>query len=92
VRINRQKQEVSLPDSSSLVFSISSFIIFAALHFPDTYIKRPHPIFWRIVLGVHSLYLLFITFLLFLPLQEGRSVFKFFDENLGNPLPEINYV
>jgi phosphatidylserine synthase 2 len=70
---------------------MSSFVIFAALHFPDTYIRRPHPIFWRILLGLHSLYLLFLTYLLFMPLQEGRKVFKFFDQTLGVELPETNY-
>ncbi len=58
------------------------------MHFPDTLIKRPHPIFWRIVLGLGTLYLLFLTYLFFQPLKEGRKVFKFFDPLLGEPLSE----
>lgn len=42
-------------------------------------------------MSLMSLYLLFLTYLLFLPLNDGRKVMKFFDEKLGEPLPEKNY-
>lgn len=38
-----------------------------------------------------SLYLMFLVYLLFLPLDNARSLFKFFDSNLGEPLPEKDY-
>jgi phosphatidylserine synthase 2 len=67
------------------------FIAFASVHFPDTLITRPHPIFWRALLGVLSLYMMFLIYLLFIPLNEGRKAFKFFDVTLGEPLPEKGY-
>jgi phosphatidylserine synthase 2 len=38
-----------------------------------------------------SIYNLFMVFLLFQPLKEGRKIFKFFDPKLGEPLPEKSY-
>lgn len=42
-------------------------------------------------MGIMSLYLLFLTYLMFLPLNEGRRVMTFFDPALGVPLPERSY-
>ena len=38
-----------------------------------------------------SLYLMFLVYILFLPLNQARSVFKFFDPKLGEVLPEKDY-
>jgi phosphatidylserine synthase 2 len=43
------------------------------------------------VMGLMSLYLLFLTYMMFLPLNDGRKVMGFFDPKLGQPLPEKNY-
>lgn len=64
---------------------------FASVHYPDTLIKRPHPIFWRMLLAALSLYAMFLVYILLQPLNEGRKVFKFFDPKLGEPLPEKGY-
>ena len=68
-----------------------SFLAFASVQFPDTLIKRPHPVFWRVLLGCFTMYTLFISYLLFQPLGEARKIFKFFDPALGSPLPEKSY-
>jgi phosphatidylserine synthase 2 len=41
------------------------FLAFASIQYPDTLIRRPHPVFWRIFMGALSLYILFLTYLLF---------------------------
>lgn len=64
---------------------------FASVQFPDTLIKRPHPIFWRIALATISIYSMFMTYVLFQPLDDARRIFKFFDPTLGKPLPEKGY-
>jgi phosphatidylserine synthase 2 len=43
------------------------------------------------LLGIQSMYTLFIVYVLFQPLDEARTLFKFFDSNLGKPLPERSY-
>lgn len=45
--------------------SVLSFIAFATVHYPDTLIKRPHPVFWRALLGGMTLYTLFMVYILF---------------------------
>ena len=67
------------------------FLCFASIHYPNTIIVRPHPIFWRVVLGLFSLYAMFITYLFLLPIDEVRETLKFFDPNLGVPLGEMSY-
>lgn len=74
-----------------LTFAFIGFMAFSASFYPDTIINRPHPIFWRMLLGIVSLYLMFISFLFFLPVSEGRQLFKIFDSNLGVQLPEKSY-
>ncbi|CAG8438723.1 2400_t:CDS:2 [Scutellospora calospora] len=44
---------------------ISSFLLFAMLQFRDGPFIRPHPAFWRVVLGLGVLYQMFLVFLLF---------------------------
>ena len=72
-------------------FSVISFLAFASVQFPDTLIKRPHPVFWRVLLGGMTLYTLFMVFILLQPLDDARKIFKFFDPKLGQPLPEKSY-
>ena len=42
-------------------------------------------------MGLHALYTIFILFLFFQPLDQGRKLFAFFDPALGQPLPERSY-
>jgi phosphatidylserine synthase 2 len=52
---------------------------------------RPHPIFWRALLGLFSLYGMFMTYLFLMPVDEVRKILQFFDPKLGKPLPEMSY-
>jgi membrane associated rhomboid family serine protease len=50
---------------SGIAAGIVGFVAFASIHYPDTIIKRPHPIFWRVLLGILSLYAFFMTYVLY---------------------------
>jgi len=65
--------------------------VFGGLYLPDSLLRRPHPIFWRLIMSFAILYLLFMTFLLFQNRDDARKLLTFFDEKLGRPLPEKNY-
>jgi phosphatidylserine synthase 2 len=52
---------------------------------------RPHPIFWRCILGLFTLYGMFMTYLFLLPIEEVRNTLRYFDPSLGKPLPEMSY-
>ena len=52
---------------------------------------RPHPIFWRVILGLFSLYAMMMTYLFLLPLEEMQMTMRYFDPNLGKSLPQILY-
>ncbi|KAJ6232458.1 phosphatidylserine synthase 2 [Anaeramoeba flamelloides] len=63
------------------------FLAFSVLHFHNhSFIKRPHPLFWRFVRGTAVLFLLFKVFLLFLTRDQARQVYHFIDPQLGVPL------
>lgn len=70
---------------------IASFLLFCTLQFRDGPFIRPHPAFWRIILGVNVLYELAMVFLLFQDLDTARTMMTYIDPNLGRPLPEKNY-
>mmetsp|Transcript_13197 Transcript_13197/g.22381 ORF Transcript_13197/g.22381 Transcript_13197/m.22381 type:complete len:336 (-) Transcript_13197:248-1255(-) len=59
--------------------------------FPDSVVRRPHPIFWRIVMGAMLGYAMFMTVVLILPIDKARALFKIFHPSMGNPLPEKSY-
>jgi phosphatidylserine synthase 2 len=61
------------------------------IQFRDGPFIRPHPSFWRIVLGIQLLYVLALIFLLFQDLDSARAMMKFIDPKLGRPLPEKSY-
>ena len=61
------------------------------IQFRDGPFIRPHPAFWRMILGVNLLYELGLVFLLFQDLKTARHMMTFIDSNLGVPLPEKNY-
>ena len=65
-----------------LVCSLA-IIGFGSTHFPDSWIKRPHPAFWRTLLGVFLCYALFMTLVFLLPLNEARWIFKLFHPSFG---------
>ena len=70
---------------------ISFFLLFSMIQFRDGPFIRPHPAFWRVVLGVNVLYELGMVFLLFQDLDSARLMMKYLDPKLGVPLPEKSY-
>ncbi|KAJ7274063.1 phosphatidyl serine synthase-domain-containing protein [Mycena rebaudengoi] len=71
--------------------AIAAFLAFSMLQFRDGPFIRPHPAFWRMVLGVNLLYELALVFLLFQDLGSARSMMLYLDPKLGVPLPEKGY-
>ncbi|KAF4577289.1 hypothetical protein EYR36_005276 [Pleurotus pulmonarius] len=71
--------------------AISSFLVFSMLQFRDGPFIRPHPAFWRVVLGINLLYELALVFLLFQDLGSARTMMTYIDPTLGVPLPEKSY-
>lgn len=74
-----------------ILFGCLTAIAFASTHFPDSFIKRPHPVFWRILLGVMLCYSTFMTIVFMLPRDKARWVFKIFHPSFGNEMPERDY-
>lgn len=60
-----------------------AFIGFASIHFPNTIMIRPHPIFWRVIMALFTVYAMGITYLFMLPLDEARQSLRYFDPELG---------
>lgn len=71
--------------------AIASFLLFAMIQFRDGPFVRPHPAFWRIILGVNLVYELGLVFLLFQDLGTARHMLTYIDSNLGVSLPEKSY-
>ncbi|KAI9452451.1 phosphatidylserine synthase 2 [Russula earlei] len=71
--------------------AIAGFLVFSMIQFRDGPFIRPHPAFWRVVLGVNLLYELALVFLLFQDLNSARAMMTYLDPNLGRPLPEKSY-
>ncbi|XP_006462960.1 hypothetical protein AGABI2DRAFT_224623 [Agaricus bisporus var. bisporus H97] len=71
--------------------AIVAFLMFSMIQFRDGPFIRPHPAFWRAVLGVNLLYELGVVFLLFQDLQTARHMMTYIDPKLGVPLPEKSY-
>ncbi|THH10295.1 hypothetical protein EW146_g8420 [Bondarzewia mesenterica] len=71
--------------------AIACFLSFSMIQFRDGPFIRPHPAFWRIVLGVNLLYELALVFLLFQDLGSARTMMTYLDPNLGKALPEKSY-
>ncbi|KAF8272810.1 PSS-domain-containing protein [Lactarius quietus] len=71
--------------------AVAGFLVFSMIQFRDGPFIRPHPAFWRVVLGVNLLYELALVFLLFQDLNSARAMMTYLDPNLGRPLPEKNY-
>jgi len=76
---------------SGVYAAIAAFLMFSMIQFRDGPFIRPHPVFWRAVLGINLLYELALVFLLFQDLQTARQMLTYIDPNLGVPLPEKSY-
>lgn len=58
---------------------------------PDGPFLRPHPLLWRFAFAVSIVYELLLIFVLFQVPKDARSLLKFIDEDLGEPIPEKDY-
>lgn len=76
---------------SGVYAAIVAFLMFSMVQFRDGPFIRPHPAFWRMILGVNLLYELALVFLLFQDLKTARQMMTYIDSSLGVPLPEKNY-
>jgi len=76
---------------SGVYAAITSFLMFAMIQFRDGPFIRPHPAFWRVILGVNLLYELALVFLLFQDLDTARHMMTYIDSSLGVALPEKSY-
>jgi hypothetical protein len=74
-----------------LVLHFAAFLSFSMIQFRDGPYVRPHPAFWRIILGINLLYELALVFLLFQDLPNARLMMKALDPSLGVPLAEKSY-
>ncbi len=74
-------------------FAVASvcFLLIGVLIFNDGPLIRPHPAFWRIILGLSILYQFCLTILLFQTKGDARRFFAFVDSTLGVQLPERSY-
>ena len=79
------------PYSRGVYASIMAFLLFSMIQFRDGPFIRPHPAFWRVMLGINLLYELALVFLLFQDLDAARGYMKLIDPSLGVPLPEKDY-
>ena len=62
----------TLNTRGAAVLTVFAFVCFASIHYPNTIMVRPHPLFWRAILGLFSLYGMFMTYLFMLPVDEVR--------------------
>ncbi len=54
-------------------------MVIAAVSFPDGPFTRPHPMFWRLILGLLIIYWCVMIFVLFLDYQEVRFILAWLD-------------
>lgn len=81
----------TLIESSGICTCFGLIVLIGMLQFRDGPFIRPHPAFWRIVLGITVCYQLILTFVLFQNKHDIRRLLQYFDSSLGVPLPEKSY-
>ncbi|XP_013925742.1 PREDICTED: phosphatidylserine synthase 2 [Thamnophis sirtalis] len=84
-------QDTTYNTKRGIVASILVFLCFGVTQAKDGPFSRPHPAYWRFWLCVSVVYELFLIFILFQTVHDGRQFMKFIDPNLGVPLPERDY-
>ncbi|PAA60533.1 hypothetical protein BOX15_Mlig034026g2, partial [Macrostomum lignano] len=67
------------------------FLFYGVIYTPDGPFVRPHPAFWRFVLCLSVAYELGLIFILFQNVHDARKLLRYFDPELGRPLPEKDY-
>ncbi|KAF2073369.1 hypothetical protein CYY_005314 [Polysphondylium violaceum] len=76
---------------TGILAACSAFLLFSMLQMRDGLFIRPHPAFWRVIMGCGVLYLCALVFLLFQSADDARIIMKHIDPRLGVPLPERSY-
>lgn len=76
---------------SAHVACIVATLMFSVVVLPDTHVTRPHPAFWRMILGLSFMYGLYLIYLTFLPIDEAWKLLIHYDPKLGKELPEKSY-
>ncbi|XP_065491792.1 phosphatidylserine synthase 2 isoform X1 [Caloenas nicobarica] len=84
-------QDTAYNTKRGIVASILVFLCFGVTQAKDGPFSRPHPAYWRFWLCVSVVYELFLIFILFQTVQDGRQFMKYIDPHLGVPLPERDY-
>uniref|UniRef100_A0A8C6M8S6 Phosphatidylserine synthase n=1 Tax=Nothobranchius furzeri TaxID=105023 RepID=A0A8C6M8S6_NOTFU len=84
-------QDTAYNTKRGIVASILVFLCFGVTQAKDGPFTRPHPAYWRFWLCVTVVYELFLIFILFQTVHDGRQFMKYIDPNLGVPLPERDY-
>nr|BAC27599.1 unnamed protein product [Mus musculus] len=84
-------QDTAYNTKRGIVASILVFLCFGVTQAKDGPFSRPHPAYWRFWLCVSVVYELFLIFILFQTVQDGRQFLKYVDPRLGVPLPERDY-
>ena len=67
------------------------FLFMSMLLFGNGPFIRPHPLVWRLVLGMSVLYQLALVFMAFQDKHSARTLFGWLDSTLGKRLPERSY-
>lgn len=90
--LNRDDSNPGVNRKFGVIIGILIFLFVSAVHLPNSlYLSRPHPIFWRVLLGLSFVYMTCLLYLLFQNLSDSRDLFKLLDPKLGVPLPEKSY-
>ncbi|XP_042638047.1 phosphatidylserine synthase 2 [Orycteropus afer afer] len=84
-------QDTAYNTKRGVVASILVFLCFGVTQAKDGPFSRPHPAYWRFWLCVSVVYELFLIFILFQTVHDGRQFLKYIDPRLGVPLPERDY-
>ena len=85
------ERDAEMSIKSGILAMAGGFLLFAALHFRDSFFTRPHPVVWRIVLGTSVLYTMLLTFVMYQSRANVRSWLRYLDPALGVPLEERSY-
>lgn len=68
---------------------VSVFLFLCTFIFNDGLFVRPHPAFWKIILGFSVLYFLFLLFFLFQSLEDARQIIRYIAPSLTVPIKDV---
>lgn len=81
-----QEEEKLLFDRMFIFFQVLLLVIIflGVTYFPDNILRRPHPMFWRVVYSVGIFYLICLLFFACLNVSDARFMLKTFDLKLNS--------